>query len=511
MDKISPDDVVGSHPQAPFDAMGAGATANTTTTMTTRTHHDDAPSGDTDTSLFLQALPFDYTFTVDLIPAHDRVEGRFVGVVNHENQPLTAVLSTASTSELEHTCQQVFDQWLLPNYRHDATTRCGKSKTTRRLPVIYRNGCRALWNITLFPIRQQPVQNIVAVGGLVMEEAADDDDDDDCDDVKGVRSTEIAPPTLHSIPKTPANVSGQSQLFQLLPIAYCMVDILTDPDTGKTTDYTFIEVNEHFEHMTGLTRETTLNRRVTEILPNIGCDPADWIGRTGRVVQDDWVDRFNSFSIPLQRWYTGVTYHYEGTRGVTLFVQNYSENSTMEEAIQESEQRHRTLFENMSQGVVYHAADGRITAANEAALRILGLTMDQMVGRTTIDPQWRFVRPDGSTMPVEEYPAVLALQGKTIKGMTIGVYNCIENDFNWTKLDARPRFRPGEDKPFQAYTIFSDMTEEVKVEQNLLRAKEKAEEADQLKSAFLATMSHEIRYVHITHLPLTFCDGLLCV
>lgn len=41
--------------------------------------------------------------------------------------------------------------------------------------------------------------------------------------------------------------------------------------------------------------------------------------------------------------------------------------------------------------------------------------------------------------------------------------------------------------------IQRDITEDVKYQQNLIRAKERAEEADKLKSTFLATMSHEIR------------------
>ncbi|MEG2514522.1 MAG: ATP-binding protein, partial [Bacteroidaceae bacterium] len=41
--------------------------------------------------------------------------------------------------------------------------------------------------------------------------------------------------------------------------------------------------------------------------------------------------------------------------------------------------------------------------------------------------------------------------------------------------------------------IQQDITEDVKYQQNLISAKNKAEEADKLKSTFLATMSHEIR------------------
>ena len=171
-----------------------------------------------------------------------------------------------------------------------------------------------------------------------------------------------------------------------------------------------------------------------------------------------------------------------------------SERCQMQEMVRETEERHQTLFESMNQGVIYHGADGTTLKANQSALRILGLSMDQMLGKTPMDPRWRFCYENGDTIPVEEYPAVVALRGKHITNMVMGVYNrAAEGNIYWVQLDAVPRFRPGEDKPYQALVIFNDITKSKQIERDLSRAKDKAEEADQLKSAFLATMSHEIR------------------
>ena len=74
-------------------------------------------------------------------------------------------------------------------------------------------------------------------------------------------------------------------------------------------------------------------------------------------MSENFVDRFKQFSQPLGHWYSGASYRLHGNVLATLFM-DYSEYFAMQQAIQESEERHKTLFENMKQGVVYHDSTG---------------------------------------------------------------------------------------------------------------------------------------------------------
>jgi PAS domain S-box-containing protein len=53
-----------------------------------------------------------------------------------------------------------------------------------------------------------------------------------------------------------------------------------------------------------------------------------------------------------------------------------------------SSNMYQAVFDVMPLGAVLQNADGAIIAANPAAQRILGLSLDQMRGRTSLDPLW---------------------------------------------------------------------------------------------------------------------------
>lgn len=151
-----------------------------------------------------------------------------------------------------------------------------------------------------------------------------------------------------------------------------------------------------------------------------------------------------------------------------------SSRKQAEEALQKSEERFRNLFKTMAHGVVYQNSKGIITDANPAAQRILGISLDQMQGRKSIDPRWKAIHEDGSNFPGEEHPVMIALKtGKDVNNVIMGVYKPSVDEYRWINVNAILQFYPGENKPHQAYAIFEDITERKLAEQALKASEER--------------------------------------
>ncbi len=99
----------------------------------------------------------------------------------------------------------------------------------------------------------------------------------------------------------------------------------------------------------------------------------------------------------------------------------------------------RSVLNHLNAGVVAHAADTRIRVCNPMACELLGLTMDQMIGVAALDPQWMFLREDGSPMPLEEYPVSVVLGTRSVlKNLVVGVKRPALDDLVWVLCNGFP-------------------------------------------------------------------------
>ncbi len=179
----------------------------------------------------------------------------------------------------------------------------------------------------------------------------------------------------------------------------------------------------------------------------------------------------------LYRWFHDqfIVAHNAQSRPLALIgsVSDITERKRMEESLRESEQKHRRLFETMAQGVIYYNAEGQIISANPAAERILGLSLDQLDGKTFLNAAWKVVREDGSELPGHEHPVTVAMRtGRQVEHFTLGIFNPQLNTKLWLSITTIPLFQPGEETPFQIYSTFEDITERIQAEAALRESKD---------------------------------------
>ncbi|MEG3911735.1 diguanylate cyclase [Microcoleus sp. w1-18aA5] len=135
--------------------------------------------------------------------------------------------------------------------------------------------------------------------------------------------------------------------------------------------------------------------------------------------------------------------------------------------LQESEERYRSVIRSMTEGVVLQLADGQITTCNASAGRILGLTPEQLMGRTSIDLDWRTVQEDGSPFPCQQHPAMITLRtGKPVSNVVMGIHKS-DKTLTWISINSQPLFQMNQSQPYAVVTTFADITERKRAEEML--------------------------------------------
>ncbi|MFO0586917.1 MAG: PAS domain-containing sensor histidine kinase [Polyangiaceae bacterium] len=118
----------------------------------------------------------------------------------------------------------------------------------------------------------------------------------------------------------------------------------------------------------------------------------------------------------------------------------------------------RAVFMAMAEGVVLQAPSGEITSCNPAAERILGLSADQMRGRTSMDPRWRAIRKDGSPFAGEDHPGMVTLRtGEPVVGVIMGVHRP-DGTLTWISITSAPLRHSPTEPPYAVVATFTDVT-----------------------------------------------------
>ncbi len=266
-----------------------------------------------------------------------------------------------------------------------------------------------------------------------------------------------------------------TSVFEKMTEGFALHEIICD-ENGKPVDYRFLDLNPAFARLTGLNVDEIIGKTATEVLPGL---EDSWIERYGAVALTGIPVTFDNFVASLNRHFRVVAFSNQRGQFATIF-DDISD-------IMQSEEKLKTLamaIDSIKECVSMTDTENTILFVNRAFCNTYGYSSDELVGRNI-----SMVRsPANNTLQLEE------ILDNTIGGGWDGeVMNRRKDGTDFPVHISTAKVADKNDQPIALIGIAVDITERKKNEEELIAAKERAEESDRLKSAFLANISHEIR------------------
>jgi len=282
-----------------------------------------------------------------------------------------------------------------------------------------------------------------------------------------------------------------SSIYTSMSDGLALHEIIYD-STGKAVDYLVTEVNPAYEKITGLKQTAVVGKKATKIY---AMDEAPYIDIYAEVASTGNPSSFEIYFPPKDKHFSVSAFSHAKGKFGTIF-QDITEQKKAGEELRKNEEKYKELVTNAKSIILTLDNEGRFTFINEYGQSFFEYKEHELIGKRVVETIVPKIDSTGRDMD-ELLEDIL----ENPESYSININENIKKNGErvWVEWHNKTLYddngnRTGHLSIGMDITVRHD-AELIIEEKNkeLLLAKEKAEENDHLKSAFLRNMSHEIR------------------
>jgi PAS domain S-box-containing protein len=224
-----------------------------------------------------------------------------------------------------------------------------------------------------------------------------------------------------------------------------LLDNVSDAVISTDTSFIIKSFNKSASFLYGLTAEEVIGQSAYELFKyeyvNDSAEAARefflknyyWKGSVWYTRQDGGRLCFEA-SVTCVRSSDGSVVGYVAVnRDITAIATNYK-------SLFLQDQLKKSFLDALKEGIVIQNSKGEILECNKAAERILGLSADQMMGRSSMDARWKSIYENGEHFPGDQHPAMVVLKTGTEQRDVIMGVRKPNGKLTWISISSQPIF-----------------------------------------------------------------------
>jgi len=297
---------------------------------------------------------------------------------------------------------------------------------------------------------------------------------------------------------------GEEQAAAPLDAAFRLVDALPVPVFFKSRDGRYLGVNRAWEQFFGIPAQSFIGKHVADLYPG---DPA--IAEKHAAMDRELYARGGPQSYEI-RVRTGDgrlrdTIYYKAPyrdaqgeiAGLIGTIVDITARTTAESALRDNEERWRSIVDSANEGILVYDRGLNVVAGNQAAERILGVPLTELIGAAGFTSLLPCVHADGTPLLPHERPTQLTVRsGKPLSSHIVGIKRP-GGVHTWLSVNTGFLRHAGSQDWYGVVSSFTDITAQRKAEAALRESEERYRRTFELAGSGIAHIGLDRKFIRV--------------